>query len=89
MALELARCAGPKAKVLVDTGHHYQGTNVEQIVAGALYVPQVGIINPSEMSPTNSIEAAVWVALVLSACTWQPGAACDLASLPGCGGSPG
>ena len=32
-------------------------------VAGALYVPQVGIINPSEMSPTNSIEAAVWVAL--------------------------
>ncbi|MCS5969331.1 urea ABC transporter permease subunit UrtC [Klebsiella variicola subsp. variicola] len=30
---------------------------------GALYVPQVGIINPSEMSPTNSIEAAIWVAL--------------------------
>jgi urea transport system permease protein len=32
-------------------------------VAGALYVPQVGIINPSEFSPTNSIEAVVWVAL--------------------------
>ncbi len=32
-------------------------------LAGALYVPQVGIINPTEMSPTNSIEAAVWVAL--------------------------
>ncbi len=32
-------------------------------LAGALYVPLVGIINPSEMSPTNSIEAAVWVAL--------------------------
>lgn len=32
-------------------------------IAGALYVPQVGIINPSEMSPTNSIEAAIWVAL--------------------------
>lgn len=32
-------------------------------LAGALYVPQVGIINPSEMSPTHSIEAAVWVAL--------------------------
>ncbi|SDB82576.1 urea ABC transporter permease subunit UrtC [Acinetobacter boissieri] len=31
-------------------------------VAGALYVPQVGIINPSEMSPVNSIEIAVWVA---------------------------
>jgi len=32
-------------------------------LAGALYVPQVGIINPSEMAPTNSIEAAIWVAL--------------------------
>lgn len=31
-------------------------------VAGALYVPQVGIINPSEMNPVNSIEMAVWVA---------------------------
>jgi len=30
--------------------------------AGALYVPQVGIINPSEMSPANSIEIAIWVA---------------------------
>lgn len=32
-------------------------------VAGALYVPQVGIINPSEMSPANSIEIAVWAAV--------------------------
>jgi urea transport system permease protein len=32
-------------------------------VAGALYVPLVGIINPSEMSPANSIEIAIWVAL--------------------------
>ena len=31
--------------------------------AGALYVPQVGIINPSEMSPANSIEIAIWVAV--------------------------
>jgi len=31
--------------------------------AGALYVPQVGIINPSEFSPANSIEAVVWVAV--------------------------
>jgi urea transport system permease protein len=31
-------------------------------IAGALYVPQVGIINPGEMSPANSIEMAVWVA---------------------------
>jgi urea transport system permease protein len=32
-------------------------------IAGALYVPQVGIINPSEFSPANSIEIAVWVAV--------------------------
>lgn len=31
--------------------------------AGALYVPQVGIINPSEMTPDKSLEAVVWVAL--------------------------
>ena len=32
-------------------------------VAGALYVPQVGIINPGEMSPASSIEIAVWAAV--------------------------
>jgi urea transport system permease protein len=32
-------------------------------IAGALYVPQVGIINPSEMSPANSIEIAIWAAV--------------------------
>ncbi len=32
-------------------------------VAGALYVPQVGIINPSEFSPANSIEIVIWVAV--------------------------
>lgn len=42
MALELARRAGPKAKVLVDTGHHYQGTNIEQIVAWLLHVGALG-----------------------------------------------
>ena len=31
-------------------------------VAGALYVPQVGIINPSEFSPENSIETVIWTA---------------------------
>jgi urea transport system permease protein len=31
-------------------------------VAGALYVPQVGIINPSEFAPSNSIEAVIWTA---------------------------
>ena len=59
-------------------------------LAGALYVPQVGIINPSEFSPGNSIEIAIWVAvggrgtlvgaivgavLVNSAKTWLTGAA--------------
>ena len=32
-------------------------------VAGALYVPQVGIINPSEFTPANSIEYVIWVAV--------------------------
>jgi urea transport system permease protein len=32
-------------------------------LAGALYVPQVGIINPSELQPSNSIEMAIWVAV--------------------------
>jgi L-rhamnose isomerase/sugar isomerase len=36
MALLLARAAGPQAKVLVDTGHHYQAQNIEQIVAWLL-----------------------------------------------------
>jgi urea transport system permease protein len=32
-------------------------------LAGALYVPQVGIINPSEFSPLNSLEIVIWVAV--------------------------
>jgi len=32
-------------------------------VAGALYVPQVGIINPGEFAPLNSIEVVIWVAM--------------------------
>ena len=32
-------------------------------LAGALYVPQIGIINPSEFAPGNSIEAVIWVAV--------------------------
>jgi urea transport system permease protein len=32
-------------------------------LAGALYVPQVGIINPSEFAPANSIEEVIWVAV--------------------------
>ncbi len=42
MALELARRSGPKAKVLVDTGHHYQGTNIEQIVAWLMHLNALG-----------------------------------------------
>jgi L-rhamnose isomerase/sugar isomerase len=42
MALELARRAGPQAKVLVDTGHHLQGTNIEQIVAWLLHLDALG-----------------------------------------------
>jgi L-rhamnose isomerase/sugar isomerase len=42
MALELARGAGPQAKVLVDTGHHYQSTNIEQIVAWLLELDALG-----------------------------------------------
>src|SRR5262249_45625749 len=62
-------------------------------IAGALYVPQVGIINPSEFSPGNSIEIAIWVSvggrgtlvgaivgavLVNSAKTWLTGAAPEI-----------
>jgi urea transport system permease protein len=62
-------------------------------IAGALYVPQVGIINPSEFSPGNSIEVAIWVsvggrgtltgamigaALVNLAKTWLTGAAPEI-----------
>lgn len=62
-------------------------------IAGALYVPQVGIINPSEFSPANSIEVAIWVAVggrgtllgpvlgafaVNGAKTWLTGAAPEL-----------
>jgi urea transport system permease protein len=38
-------------------------SSVIAAVAGALYVPQVGIINPSEFAPINSIEAVIWVAV--------------------------
>jgi L-rhamnose isomerase / sugar isomerase len=42
MAWELARRAGPKAKVLVDTGHHLPATNIEQIVAWLLHLGALG-----------------------------------------------
>ena len=42
MALLLSRAAGPKAKVLVDTGHHYAAQNIEQIVAWLLSEDMLG-----------------------------------------------
>jgi L-rhamnose isomerase/sugar isomerase len=42
MALLLARAAGPQARVLVDTGHHYQAQNIEQIVAWLLAEDMLG-----------------------------------------------
>jgi L-rhamnose isomerase/sugar isomerase len=42
MALALARASGPRARVLVDTGHHYQSQNIEQIVAWLLSEGMLG-----------------------------------------------
>jgi L-rhamnose isomerase/sugar isomerase len=42
MALLLAKAAGPQALVLVDTGHHYQAQNIEQIVAWLLHHKMMG-----------------------------------------------
>jgi L-rhamnose isomerase/sugar isomerase len=42
MALLFSRAAGPQAKVLVDTGHHYQAQNIEQIVAWLLAEDMLG-----------------------------------------------
>jgi L-rhamnose isomerase / sugar isomerase len=42
MAFLLAKAAGPQALVLVDTGHHYQGQNIEQIVAWLLHHNMIG-----------------------------------------------
>ncbi len=42
MASHLAKLTGPKARVLVDTGHHYQSQNIEQIVAWLLHTGMLG-----------------------------------------------
>jgi len=42
MAAQLAQAAGPQAFVLVDTGHHYQSQNIEQIVAWLLHLRRLG-----------------------------------------------
>lgn len=62
------RDAEPRARFLGYRVHHYKLfvftlSAAMAGLAGALYVPQVGIINPSEFAPANSIEAVVWVAV--------------------------
>jgi len=42
MAVHLARTCGPQARVLVDTGHHYAGQNIEQIVAWLMHTGMLG-----------------------------------------------
>jgi L-rhamnose isomerase/sugar isomerase len=42
MSAHLARTAGPQARVLVDTGHHYATQNIEQIVAWLLHIDMLG-----------------------------------------------
>jgi L-rhamnose isomerase/sugar isomerase len=42
MALHLAQAAGPQARVLVDTGHHYAAQNIEQIVAWLIHTGMLG-----------------------------------------------
>ena len=60
---------GERARVSSATGSSTSSSLVFTLsacmagIAGALYVPQVGIINPSEFSPANSIEAVIWVAV--------------------------
>jgi urea transport system permease protein len=62
------RDAEPRARFLGYRTEHYKlfvfvVSAMMAGLAGALYVPQVGIINPSEFSPANSIEAVIWVAV--------------------------
>lgn len=42
MSSHLSRCAGPQARVLVDTGHHYTTQNIEQVVAWLLHTGMLG-----------------------------------------------
>jgi urea transport system permease protein len=68
LVLAAVRDAEPKARFSgYDTLHYkwfaWTFSAVLCGIAGALYVPQVGIINPSEMEPANSIEIVIWVAI--------------------------
>jgi urea transport system permease protein len=62
------RDAEPRARFLGYKTENYKVwlfvySGMLAAIAGALYVPQVGIINPGEFSPLNSIEVVVWVAV--------------------------
>jgi urea transport system permease protein len=62
------RDAESRARFMGYQVHHYKVwlfvfSALLASVAGALYVPQVGIINPGEFSPLNSIEIVIWVAI--------------------------
>jgi urea transport system permease protein len=68
MVLVAVRDEEPRARFLGYRVENYKllafvASAVLAGIAGALYVPQVGIINPSEFSPANSIEIIVWVAV--------------------------
>jgi urea transport system permease protein len=65
-----SRCATPRAARASSAGgvENVQAVRLHRVgvmagIAGALYVPQVGIINPGEFAPANSIEAVIWVAV--------------------------
>jgi hypothetical protein len=51
-------------------------------IAGALYVPQIGIINPSEFAPINSIEAVIWVAVGGRGTLYGAAAPCGMSIFP-------
>ncbi len=66
--LEAIRDAESRVRFLGYQAHYYKlfvftFSAMLAGVAGALYVPQVGIINPTEFTPGNSIEAVIWVAV--------------------------
>ena len=87
MAFLLARAAGPQAFVLVDTGHHYQAQNIEQIVAWLLHHQMIGGFHFNDRRYADddltlgSIDPYQVFRIFheIHTYTWQSGAAADLA----------
>lgn len=87
MALLLARAAGPRARVLVDTGHHYQAQNIEQIVAWLLDEDMLGGFHFNDRRYADddltlgSIDPYQVFRIFHEICffTWERGAAPDIA----------